>query len=96
VQLQTLQYVEEESELVAQQEKTLKSEMALLRSKLAILETELLQCRNKIKKLMDDIQLEQRSFNQQSNDHQQLEQKLMNEIDRLQADIDFAIQSSDK
>lgn len=60
-QLQTLQYVEEENELVKQQEKTLKSEIALLRSKLANCETELLQCKNKIRLLMDDIEIEQRS-----------------------------------
>lgn len=63
-QLQTLQYVEEENELVKQQEKTLKSEIALLRSKLANCETELLQCKNKMRLLMDDIELEQQ---QQSN-----------------------------
>lgn len=74
-----------------QQEKTLKSEMTLLRSKLGILETELLQCRNKIKKLMDEIQIEQRSQNQQHESRQQLEHRLMSEVDRLQADIDYAI-----
>lgn len=61
-QLQTLQYVEEEGELVRQQEKTLKSEITLLRSKLANCETELLQCKNKIRLLMDDIQVEQRKY----------------------------------
>lgn len=62
-QLQTLQYVEEENELVKQQEKTLKSEIALLRSKLANCETELLQCKNKMRLLMDDIELEQQQQN---------------------------------
>lgn len=61
-QLQTLQYVEEENELVKQQEKTLKSEIALLRSKLANCETELLQCKNKVRLLMDDIEIEQRAI----------------------------------
>lgn len=61
-QLQTLQYVEEEAELVRQQEKTLKSEITLLRSKLANCETELLQCKNKIRLLMDEIQVEQRKY----------------------------------
>ncbi|XP_058824420.1 ras association domain-containing protein 8 isoform X2 [Topomyia yanbarensis] len=61
-QLQTLQYVEEEGELVRQQEKTLKSEITLLRSKLANCETELLQCKNKIRLLMDEIQVEQRKY----------------------------------
>lgn len=59
-QLQSLQYVEEENELVHQQEKTLKSEITLLRSKLANCETELLQYKNKVRLLLDDIQIEQR------------------------------------
>lgn len=62
MQLQSLQYVEEENELVKQQEKTLKSEITLLRSKLANCETELLQCKNKIRLLMDDVQMEQRAL----------------------------------
>lgn len=41
--------MEEEHEIVKQQEKTLKSEITLLRSKLANCETELLQCKNKIR-----------------------------------------------
>lgn len=81
--------------MVHQQEKTLKSEIALLRSKLGILETELLQCRNKIKKLMDEIQIEQRSHHQHHENRQQLEHRLMSEVDRLQADIDYAIHTSD-
>ncbi|KAJ8882683.1 hypothetical protein PR048_014495, partial [Dryococelus australis] len=48
-QLRQLSSVEEESEIVRQQEKTLKSELTLLRSKLANCETELLQCKNKIR-----------------------------------------------
>ena len=48
-QLRLLNGVEEESEIVRQQEKTLKSELTLLRSKLANCETELLQCKNKIR-----------------------------------------------
>lgn len=64
-QLQTLQYVEEENELVKQQEKTLKSEITLLRSKLANCKTELLQCKNKVRLLMDEIQIEQRVINRQ-------------------------------
>lgn len=48
-QLKELAHVEEESEIVRQQEKTLKSEITLLRSKLANCETELLQCKNKIR-----------------------------------------------
>lgn len=49
LQIQALTYVEEESELVKQQDKTLKSEITLLRSKLANCETELLQCKNKMR-----------------------------------------------
>uniref|UniRef100_A0A8W7PMF7 Uncharacterized protein n=1 Tax=Anopheles coluzzii TaxID=1518534 RepID=A0A8W7PMF7_ANOCL len=64
-QLQAYQYVEEESELVRQQEKTLKSEITLLRSKLANCETELLQCKNKIRLLMDEILVEQRKYSRQ-------------------------------
>lgn len=83
-QLQSFLYVEEENDSLQQQEKSLKSEMALLRSKLSILETELLQCRNKIKKLMDEIQIEQRNQNQHHESRQQLENRLMSEVDRLQ------------
>ncbi|KAL7032377.1 hypothetical protein ACKWTF_007303 [Chironomus riparius] len=94
-QLQTLQYVEEENELVHQQEKSLKAEITLLRSKLGILETELLQCKNKIKKLMNDLQLEQKSLSQQQENHHILEQKLMTEVDRIQSDIDFVMHSNE-
>lgn len=94
LQLQTLQYVEEDNDLAQKQENTLKSEIALLRSKLSILETDLLQCRNKIKKLMDEIHIEQRNHNQHQENHQ-LEHRLLSEVDRLQADIDYAIHSSD-
>lgn len=48
-QINDLMHTEEESEIVRQQEKTLKSEITLLRSKLANCETELLQCKNKIR-----------------------------------------------
>lgn len=95
-QLQTLQYVEEENELVHQQEKSLKAEITLLRSKLGILETELLQCKNKIKKLMNDLQLEQKSLSQQQENHHILEQKLMTEVDRIQSDIDFVMHSNER
>ncbi|XP_038121898.1 probable serine/threonine-protein kinase tsuA isoform X2 [Culex quinquefasciatus] len=97
-QLQTLQYVEEEGELVRQQEKTLKSEITLLRSKLANCETELLQCKNKIRLLMDEIQVEQRKYCRQydPNHRAQLERNLMSEVDRIQLEIDLAIQSTDQ
>lgn len=67
--MQALTYIEEESELARQNEKTLKSEIVLVRSKLANCETELLQCKNKIRKLMEDIHNEQRllSSRQQEN-----------------------------
>lgn len=85
-QLQTLQYVEEEGELVRQQEKTLKSEITLLRSKLANCETELLQCKNKIRLLMDDIQVEQRKYCRQ----------IQLEIDLAIQSTDHASKATDK
>lgn len=93
-QLQTFQYVEEENELVRQQEKTLKSELTLLRSKLANCETELLQCKNKIRLIMDEIQVEQRQYNRQF-DNRQLERHLMTEVERIQTEIELAIQNTD-
>lgn len=85
-QLQTLQYVEEEGELVRQQEKTLKSEITLLRSKLANCETELLQCKNKIRLLMDEIQVEQRKYCRQ----------IQLEIDLAIQSTDHASKATDK
>lgn len=85
-QLQTLQYVEEEGELVRQQEKTLKSEITLLRSKLANCETELLQCKNKIRLLMDEIQVEQRKYCRQ----------IQLEIDLAIQSTDQATKTTDK
>lgn len=60
MQVQSMAYIEDEAEIAKQAEKTLKSELTLVRSKLANCETELLQCKNKIRKLVDDIQFEQR------------------------------------
>lgn len=95
-QLQMLQYVEEENELVKQQEKTLKSEIMLLRSKLANCETELLQYRNKIKLLMDDIQIEQEMVDRNFSNHQDnMERQFFVEMERLQSDIQQAIQQCD-
>lgn len=92
--MQTLQYVEEENQLVRQQEKTLKSEITLLRSKLANCETELLQCKNKIRLLMDDIQIEQCTL-KYDGQRQQIELGLLHEMERIQSEIDLAIQSSE-
>ncbi|XP_065362793.1 bromodomain-containing protein DDB_G0280777 [Calliphora vicina] len=95
-QLQTLQYVEEENELVKQQEKTLKSEIALLRSKLANCETELLQCKNKIRLLMDDIEIEQRAItSSKQNIRQNVERDFLMEMERIQGEIDQAIHNTD-
>ncbi|XP_068156478.1 GATA zinc finger domain-containing protein 8 [Drosophila tropicalis] len=102
-QLQTLQYVEEENELVKQQEKTLKSEIALLRSKLANCETELLQCKNKMRLLMDDIELEQQQQQQQQQHHNQqqqnnrqtVERDFLMEMERIQSEIDQALHNTD-
>ncbi|XP_017006232.2 ras association domain-containing protein 8 [Drosophila takahashii] len=92
-QLQTLQYVEEENELVKQQEKTLKSEIALLRSKLANCETELLQCKNKMRLLMDDIEMEQQQ--QQQTNRQTVERDFLMEMERIQSEIDQALHNTD-
>lgn len=95
-QLQSLQYVEEENELVRQQEKTLKSEITLCRSKLANCQTELLQCRNKMRLLMDDIQIEQRTLvSRQFDGRQNLERNFLTEVERLQTEIDHAIHNSE-
>lgn len=95
-QLQSLQYVEEENELVRQQEKTLKSEITLCRSKLANCQTELLQCKNKMRLLMDDIQIEQRTLvSRQFDNRQNLERNFLTEVERLQTEIDHAIHNSD-
>ncbi|XP_037047548.1 ras association domain-containing protein 8 [Bradysia coprophila] len=95
--LQSLQYVEEENELVRQQEKTLKSEITLCRSKLANCQTELLQCKNKIRLIMDDIQIEQRTLlaTRQFDNSQNSERNFLTEVERLQAEIDHAIYNSD-
>lgn len=93
-QLQALQYVEEDNKLVRQQEKTLKSEITLLRSKLANCETELLQCKNKIRLLIDDIQSEQSSLKFQGQ-RQQFEINLLHEVECIQNEIDLAVRSAE-
>ncbi|CAH1159329.1 unnamed protein product [Phaedon cochleariae] len=94
-QIQALSYMEEESEIVNQQEKTLQSEITLLRSKLANCETELLQCKNKIRLLMDELHIEQRAQGRRSESRKQLERNLLVEVERLQKDIELAKQSTD-
>lgn len=95
MQIQALNYVEEECEIVKQQEKTLKSEITLLRSKLANCETELLQCKNKIRLVMDELQLEQRALSRRNESRRQMEKSLMAEMERLQRDIELAKQSTE-
>ncbi|XP_066146721.1 ras association domain-containing protein 8 [Euwallacea fornicatus] len=94
-EIQALSYVEEEGEIVKQQEKTLKSEITLLRSKLANCETELLQCKNKIRLLMDDLQLEQRLNSKKFESRKQMEKGILMELERIQKDIELAKHSSD-
>ncbi|XP_063357568.1 ras association domain-containing protein 8 isoform X3 [Cydia amplana] len=90
-QVQALTYLEEESEIVKQNEKTLKSEIVLVRSKLANCETELLQCKNKIRKIMEDIHNEQRVINsRQQENRQALERSMLAEVDNLQTQIQQA------
>ncbi|XP_059051975.1 ras association domain-containing protein 8 isoform X1 [Achroia grisella] len=90
-QVQALNYIEEESEIVKQNEKTLKSEIVLVRSKLANCETELLQCKNKIRKLMEEIHNEQRILNsRQQENRQALERSMLAEMENLQSQIQQA------
>ncbi|OWR41670.1 hypothetical protein KGM_212488 [Danaus plexippus plexippus] len=90
-QVQALNYVEEESEIVKQNEKTLKSEIVLVRSKLANCETELLQCKNKIRKIMEEIHNEQRVINsRQQENRQALERSMLAEMENLQTQIQQA------
>ncbi|XP_073959095.1 ras association domain-containing protein 8 isoform X2 [Choristoneura fumiferana] len=90
-QVQALTYLEEESEIVKQNEKTLKSEIVLVRSKLANCETELLQCKNKIRKIMEDIHNEQRILTSRQHENRQaLERTMLAEVDNLQTQIQQA------
>ncbi|XP_061728399.1 ras association domain-containing protein 8 isoform X3 [Cydia pomonella] len=90
-QVQALTYLEEESEIVKQNEKTLKSEIVLVRSKLANCETELLQCKNKIRKIMEEIHNEQRIINsRQQENRQALERSMLAEVENLQTQIQQA------
>ncbi|KAJ9591203.1 hypothetical protein L9F63_002274, partial [Diploptera punctata] len=94
-QLRLLNGVEEESEIVRQQEKTLKSELTLLRSKLANCETELLQCKNKIRLVLEELQMEQRSQVRETEDRQSLERSLLTEVERLQREVEQAKQGAE-
>lgn len=90
-QVQTLTHVEEESEIAKQNEKTLRSEIVLVRSKLANCETELLQCKNKIRKLMEEIHNEQRLItSRQQENRQALERSMLAEMENLQTQIQQA------
>ncbi|XP_026685592.1 uncharacterized protein LOC113470971 [Diaphorina citri] len=86
--------VEEENEIVRQQEKTLESEITTrylsVRSKLANCETELLQCKNKIRLLMEEVQFEQRLLAKESEERHHMEKSLLREVERLQGEVDQA------
>uniref|UniRef100_A0A8D8MB86 Ras association domain-containing protein 8 n=2 Tax=Cacopsylla melanoneura TaxID=428564 RepID=A0A8D8MB86_9HEMI len=88
--IKNLGSVEEEHEIVRQQEKTLESEITLLRSKLANCETELLQCKNKIRLLMEEVQFEQRLLAKETEERHHMEKSLMREVERLQGEVDQA------
>ncbi|XP_039287863.1 ras association domain-containing protein 8 [Nilaparvata lugens] len=90
-QLRLLGPVEEENEIVRQQEKTLKSELTLLRSKLANCETELLQCKNKIRVLMEEVAEEVRAGEERS----QMERSMLAEVERLQQEVEEAKQGAE-
>lgn len=89
-QLKELTHVEEESEIVRQQEKTLKSEITLLRSKLANCETELLQCKNKIRLVMEELAMEQHNINRETDERQIMERKIISEVEHLQNEVEQA------
>ncbi|XP_033207217.1 ras association domain-containing protein 8 [Belonocnema kinseyi] len=94
-QLKELTHVEEESEIVKQQEKTLKSEITLLRSKLANCETELLQCKNKIRFVMEELAMEQHNISRKSDEQQMMERKMMSEVEHLQSEVEQTKRSAD-
>ncbi|XP_011142306.1 ras association domain-containing protein 8 [Harpegnathos saltator] len=89
-QLKELAHVEEESEIVRQQEKTLKSEITLLRSKLANCETELLQCKNKIRLVMEELAMEQHNISRETDERQIIERKIISEVEHLQNEVEQA------
>ncbi|XP_043279497.1 ras association domain-containing protein 8 [Venturia canescens] len=93
--LKELAHTEEESEIVRQQEKTLKSEITLLRSKLANCETELLQCKNKMRLVIEELALEQHDVNRELDERQIMERKMIGELERLQEEVEHAKQSAE-
>ncbi|KAG8224504.1 hypothetical protein J437_LFUL004987 [Ladona fulva] len=95
-QLKALSGVEEEAELARQQGKTLRSEITLLRSKLANCETELLQCKNKIRLLVEEVRRRERQGMNSGEDGDgtskmecspaSTDSELVREVERLQAE----------
>ncbi|XP_050429282.1 ras association domain-containing protein 8 [Adelges cooleyi] len=94
-QLRLFGQVEEENDIVRQQEKTLKSEMTLLRSKLANCETELLVCKNKIRLLMEEVEMEQKMLSRDLEEKRRAERGIMKEVDRLQTEVERAKQETE-
>ncbi|XP_059490938.1 dynactin subunit 1 [Neocloeon triangulifer] len=90
-QLMALKNIEEEKDISKQQGKTLKSEITLLRSKLANCETELLQCRVKIRHLFDELKLEQRTAAMEDTDEKiNSNLELMSQLEKLQKQVEEA------
>lgn len=94
-QLKELAHVEEESEIVRQQEKTLKSEITLLRSKLANCETELLQCKNKIRLVIEELSSEQHAMSREVDERKIMERKIIGEVEHLQSEVEHAKRSAE-
>ncbi|XP_026470605.1 GRIP and coiled-coil domain-containing protein 2-like [Ctenocephalides felis] len=95
LKLYVLSCVEEENEIIKQQEKTVRSEITLLRSKLANCETELLQCKNKIRYFLMNSKLSKRHILRRYDSRHQFEMRLMTEMEHLQFDIEHAKASTD-
>lgn len=93
--MRLLGQIEEENDIVRQQEKTLKSEMTLLRSKLANCETELLVCKNKIRLLMEEVELEQKMLSRDLEEKRRAERGILKEVDRLQSEVERAKQETE-
>lgn len=93
--MRLLGQIEEENDIARQQEKTLKSEMTLLRSKLANCETELLMCKNKIRLLMEEVELEQKMLSRDLEDKRRAERGILKEVDRLQNEVERAKQETE-